>query len=244
MGNSSSTSSSSSTTTTLPPGYNASPESRAALNELMIAEIHKLERDNRELLEAIQVKRANLREVRQNSLKSLGETDNAVKFGLEKAQNEVKEAFFGELSQLKKSKQQILADTVAELQAVAFAERKLFMQEDVHATVRRDLENNWRRVKKQIVEEGTHKLQQALHISLEEHDRILADRKIIFDEEKRKLQALVHEHTATKSTGIFAWFSPGSSRKKPREESDSDCEDDEIDHRTSTSGNATKRSKP
>ena len=171
--------------------------------------------------------------------------DNAVKFGLEKAQSEVKEAFFEELSQLKKSKQQILADTVAELQAVAFRERTLFMQEDVYATVRRDLENNWRRVKKQIVEEGTHKLQQALHISLEEHDRILAERKVILDDEKKKLQSLVHEHTATKSTGIFSWFSPGSSRKKPREESDSDCDDgdDEIDHRTSASGKGTKRSR-
>ena len=238
MGNSSS---SSATTTTLPVGYNASPESRAALNELMIAEIHKLEGENRALLEAIQVKRANLREVRQNSLKSLSETDNAVKFGLEKAQSEIKEVFYEELSQLKKSKQQMLADTVAELQAVAFAERKLFMQEDVYATVQRDLENNWHRVKKQIIDEGTHKLQQALRISLEEHNRILAERQIIFDQEKKKLQVLVHEHTSTKSTGIFGWFSPsGSSRKKPREESDSDGDDDvddEIDQRT------TKRNK-
>jgi hypothetical protein len=212
----------------IPPGYDGSAESRAALNTIIIREIHQLEAENRELLEAIQVKRANLRDLRDRCTQNIADTDKAVCFGLEKAETETKEHYFQELQQLKRRKQQDLADTVAELQAVAFPERKLFMIEDVRALVLRDFDTTWQRVQRQIVEEGNHKLQHALRISQEEHNQILGERKETFGEELQKLQAQVAEHKASRGGGIFSWFSP-SSRKKPRDDSDSDIDHDDDD---------------
>lgn len=228
----------------IPPGYDGSAESRAALNTLIIREIHQLEAENRELLEVIRIKRTSLREIREQSAQSIEDADKAVRFGVEKAETETKERYFEELQQLKRGKQQILADTVAELQAVAFPERKLFMQEDVRSLVLRDFDNAWQRLERQIVEEGTYKLQHALRISQEEHNQILAKRKETFDEELRKLQFQVAEFKASRGGGIFSWFSPAS-RKKPRDDSDSDIDhnDDDDEEEEENTRRQAKRSK-
>jgi len=213
----------------MPSGYDGSPGSREALNDLCVREIHRLEAENRALLEEITEKRGALREAREVRARTLDEADRAIKFRMEKTESETKEAYFHELQQMKKQKQVDLADTVAELHAVGFREQRCLMQEDVRSAIMRDFDTTWRRVRATIVEEGTHKLQHALKISKEEHESIIADRQAIFEEEIKALRAKVQDAKRAKGGMFSGWFSPSPKRSHDDDDDDDDDDGDDED---------------
>jgi hypothetical protein len=144
------------------------------LNEIisLVAQIQQLEARQSELADRLCSKRA---EAETEKIKCDLRVDKLSKEVIEAQEamaSEIKNGYGVELKTLSDNLSRKLSSQVSQLTSVTFAERKLFMLEDVRSHAQCMVENNWEERLKELDQQWERSLKYTLEVSKEEHEKV------------------------------------------------------------------------